>query len=671
MALLATLVDGFATIDLTKWTQNGTVVTDPSLGNMARIQLSGTANTAAGLQSATTYDATNSSVFAQVGVPQGNGLTTNKFQMRVFLDANNYVEMRFDGTSLIIESDNASVLSTTTVANYDPQAMAWWKISWASTTVTFAYAADPSGVGYTTAGTKTTSFALTAVKLLLNATFVSGSPGATGYAWVDSVNVAPVNTQSAFNLADPMTGPVMNPIRWSPVQWSSAPYVANSDTGQDGSNPWVKSTMTSATTAGSAHGWRSIARFALTGASFSARVVPGGGVTGVPYVQTQLQVQLDVNNNATIYVQSGTMFANTLNAGVATTTTIGPYSATTHAWWQIGELSGNIIYLVSPDGVTWTQVASHAHSFATTTSLTAFWFQSFPSGTIVGTSTAYVDMINTTAASWSPPAIAVAADAVHGSNTVTVTNLTTYADVQLTRNNFDGTFVGVRNANPFLGSTGTASQVFTDYEAPIGVANSYTALAYVPAPDGTTMYSASVTSATTTITAPVELVWIKNLGTPSLSGTFRLTTMDNITRPGRQQLYNVVGRARAVVVSDVQGGRTTVMTFHARTRTERAALLALMASGSTLFFQADSSKDGFEDMYFNVTGDSVETYVGRASVALDRTISMTVTEVDSPSGSTTAIPGNSWLLVASFGTWSAVSTQRTSWQDVLNRPYGS
>lgn len=73
------------------------------------------------------YDATGSSVYAQIGVTaNGNGNT--KTIMRVRLDSNNAVTMRVESGVFKLTMQIGGTLTSTTLPAYDPNAHRWWRL---------------------------------------------------------------------------------------------------------------------------------------------------------------------------------------------------------------------------------------------------------------------------------------------------------------------------------------------------------------------------------------------------------------------------------------------------------------------------------------------------------------------------------------------------------------
>ncbi|MEE1838081.1 hypothetical protein [Streptomyces sp. SP17KL33] len=128
-----------------------------------------------------------------------------------------------------------------------------------------------------------------------------------------------------------------------------------------------------------------------------ARITPapvGNGTT-----QTIMRFGVDTANRVTYYVDGGGILtARVTNAGVNTNVIIGTYDPYAHAWWRLRESGGNILFDTAPDGWTWTNRASIAHTWSTTNVFAAFLCGFF--GSESAGMSGYVDHVNTT---HSPP----------------------------------------------------------------------------------------------------------------------------------------------------------------------------------------------------------------------------------------------------------------------------
>ena len=129
-----------------------------------------------------------------------------------------------------------------------------------------------------------------------------------------------------------------------------------------------------------------------TGSYLFARVTSapvGNGST-----QTLMRFALDASNRVTMYVDGGAILtARVTNAGVDTTTVIGPYDSYQHAWWRLRESGGTVYYETAPDGVTWTTRATLTPTWAMT-AVQAVYLCGYYATEAAGMS-AYVDHVNT------------------------------------------------------------------------------------------------------------------------------------------------------------------------------------------------------------------------------------------------------------------------------------
>ncbi len=164
--------------------------------------VSGTSNT---FGTTLTYDATSSSLFAQVGVsPNGNGNT--KTILKLQLDANNAVSMRVESGALKLTLLSAgTTVNTTLAAAYDPNAHAWWRLRESSG----VFYADASADGWTWTQLGSTSYSWSATALqVLFQTAAGGTEAAGNVAWIAHVNTL---LGGAYNLNFPRTEEAWGP----------------------------------------------------------------------------------------------------------------------------------------------------------------------------------------------------------------------------------------------------------------------------------------------------------------------------------------------------------------------------------------------------------------------------------------------------------------------------
>lgn len=269
-------------------------------------------------------------------------------------------------------------------------------------------------------------------------------------------------------------------------------------------------------------------------------------------------------------------------------------------------------------------------------------------------------------------AISITPDNTNALNNISITGLSSpiaFDTVLVQRTNPDGSVVACRNGDN-VATGGASTFAFADFEAPLNAPCTYTVTGIVHNADGseTTLV---ITSSPVTIAWTQNLVWLKCIGQPGLSMNLTLQKLDDVERKARQSINPIIGSEYPVIITDVTASRTGTFTFRTDTLAQRASFLALVNYSGPLMFQADSSAvgDGIEDMYF-LFADIKEHRPG-LSKDPTRNWECTFTEIASPVGTTSQIPGNSWLLVTSFGSWTSVMNNRTTWLNVLNFPYGS
>ena len=162
MAKLSTLVDAFtaSAINTTLWNSITGAATLDTVNDQITLAVPTVSGTTNALGTTSTWDATASSIYAQVAVaPNGNGGTTTA--LRLSLNANNNIAVRLAAGVFGAALTTAGTPVVTTLATYDPHAHRWWRISEASGS--FLIAAGPDGLNWTTLATLAYSWSATAV----------------------------------------------------------------------------------------------------------------------------------------------------------------------------------------------------------------------------------------------------------------------------------------------------------------------------------------------------------------------------------------------------------------------------------------------------------------------------------------------------------------------------
>lgn len=210
MAKISTLSDAFtaATINTSLWNLNtGGAVTLDTVNDLivlAHPTVNGAVNT---FGTSTTYDATNSAIYAEVGpAANGNGFTRTIF--KVVLDASNSVAIRLISGVLNLTLQTAGTTVTTQIATtYDPNAHGWWRLresggSWNADT-------SADGLNWTTLFTTAYSWSAAAVSFVFQT-----SAGTTEVAG----NVATIQRINTLAQCGPFN------VNWPILEEAWAPY---------------------------------------------------------------------------------------------------------------------------------------------------------------------------------------------------------------------------------------------------------------------------------------------------------------------------------------------------------------------------------------------------------------------------------------------------------------
>lgn len=210
MAKLSTLVDAFtaATINGALWNSvTGGAATLDTVNDLVLLAVPTTSGATNTFGTNLLFDATNSYLYAQIGVPaNGNGGTKVNFKLSV--DANNSVAIRVESNVFKTTLQTAGSTVTTILPTYDPHAHRWWRLretggSWAADT-------SPDGLTWTTLWTASYSWSASATAMSFS--FQAGA----------SVTEAAGNVATIENVNTMLGGPA-NP-NWPAVETAWGPF---------------------------------------------------------------------------------------------------------------------------------------------------------------------------------------------------------------------------------------------------------------------------------------------------------------------------------------------------------------------------------------------------------------------------------------------------------------
>ena len=118
------------------------------------------------------------------------------------------------------------------------------------------------------------------------------------------------------------------------------------------------------TTSGAINTFGTNTPYDATGSYVYAQV--GVAANGNGNTKTIMRVRFDSNNAVTMRVESGTFKMTMQIGGTLTSTTLPAYDPDDHRWWRLRESGGSFYADASPDGLTWTQLASMAYTWDAT-----------------------------------------------------------------------------------------------------------------------------------------------------------------------------------------------------------------------------------------------------------------------------------------------------------------
>jgi hypothetical protein len=224
-----------------------------------------------------------------------------------------------------------------------------------------------------------------------------------------------------------------------------------------------------------------------------------------------------------------------------------------------------------------------------------------------------------------------------------------------------GNVAYVRGADPLDGS-GTTALIARDYEAPLGLALDYYALATdAGGVDG-------ATSAVDTITIPADAceAWLVDLARPINSLRVELESFGDLDYPAAVGVHRVLGRRPPVLTSLPTYTPEAELNVLTVDETERDAVRALLGSGFP-FLLRTTPDWGIGNIYLGMLG-FVEGRLVTLGEVWARRFRVKTVQVERPDPQLFAPSApNSWQNVEdSFADWSEVLTFAKTWDQLGN-----
>lgn len=146
-------------------------------------------------------------------------------------------------------------------------------------------------------------------------------------------------------------------------------------------------------------------------------------------------------------------------------------------------------------------------------------------------------------------------------------------------------------------------------------------------------------------------------------------SMDSEDRAANAATFNVNNQDTPIVVSKVRSAPTSTLTLVSRTFADRDRLVALLAPGSPVLFQAPDEY-GVPDRYLSVGNDSVGRIMPDHRFPI-RVFSLPHTVVNAPAGPSQGTVGARWSDQCNrYVSWGAVTTAGLTWTQILDGAAG-
>lgn len=140
--------------------------------------------------------------------------------------------------------------------------------------------------------------------------------------------------------------------------------------------------------------------------------------------------------------------------------------------------------------------------------------------------------------------------------------------------------------------------------------------------------------------------------------------IDTLTHPSRQQVYEILGRAPSVAVSQVRGWEVGGITLISNSLVQRTQMLDVLRPGRVVLLR--NTDDSYpENNWYLAIGDVKESRISTDARDPLRSWDVPFVRVERPGGLIEVSSGVTWAEVMQIGTWSAVRAARSTWLDVM------
>lgn len=197
-----------------------------------------------------------------------------------------------------------------------------------------------------------------------------------------------------------------------------------------------------------------------------------------------------------------------------------------------------------------------------------------------------------------------------------------------------------------------------DYEFPAGVATTYRVRSY-------NVSNVLQQTFTVAITQDLTDVWLKVPAAPFMNRKITVSSSGDRTRPARRAVFDIVGRSKATVVSDIRSSASHDLRIRTFTQAEEETLDYILSSGEILFFHLPLANNCMPDGYYSA-GDVVWGPPGSRAKP-DRIFTVPLIEANPPGPEVLASAYTWTSVLADYATWTTLLAANASWSALLAR----
>jgi hypothetical protein len=220
------------------------------------------------------------------------------------------------------------------------------------------------------------------------------------------------------------------------------------------------------------------------------------------------------------------------------------------------------------------------------------------------------------------PGLTLAVDPAVDAVVATITVPAGAVSVYLSRVSPSGTTVYVRGCNPLAVAPGTVT--YRDYEPPLGVPLTYSAIA--AAADGSS--SAAATASITVPTQGCSDTWLTDIAAPTNTQRTIIERMDELDYAAASGVHYVLNRRTPIVTSDIARAPKFELNLLTETDAERDRTRAALGNGVPILLRTPP-ENGIGSIYFAAT-EWKEQRIVNAATLQDRRFIISAVQVDRP-----------------------------------------